>query len=175
MNWKVLLVGVLIVAPLVVLLRVGFNFDPEIVESPLIGQDAPRFTLADRNGKTFNLEEMIGKPVVINFWATYCPPCYTEHPLFLESSRRWAGDVHFLGVIYHDDPSLVARWEQQLGAWGPSLVDEDGRMAIAYGVYGPPETFFIGRDGKVKYKVIGAVSPEQMETYITELLTGEAT
>ena len=174
MNWKVLLAGVLIVAPLVVLLRVGFNFDPEIVESPLMDQEAPLFTLADRFGETYSLEDMRGKPVVINFWATYCPPCYVEHPLFMESSRRWAGEAHFIGVIYHDDPALIARWEEQLGAWGPSLIDEEGRMAIAYGVYGPPETFFIGRDGRIAYKVIGVVSPQQMESHLQTLLAEDS-
>jgi cytochrome c biogenesis protein CcmG/thiol:disulfide interchange protein DsbE len=168
-NKKVLLIGLLLIVPLALLLRVGFEFDPQIVESPLIDKEAPRFALYDIDGNVHSMDDMLGKPIVINFWATYCPPCYAEHPLFLAASKRWRGEAHFLGVIYQDEPDLIRRWENQLGSWGPALVDEGGKMAIAYGVYGPPETFFVDRQGKIAYKVIGAVSPEQMESYLTAL------
>lgn len=170
MNKKVLFIGLLLVVPLALLLRAGFNFNPQIVESPLIDKEAPRFALYDIDGNLHSMNEMLGKPIVINFWATYCPPCYTEHPLFVAASQRWRNEAYFLGVIYQDEPELIRRWENQLGSWGPALVDEGGKMAIAYGVYGPPETFFIDRNGTIKHKVIGAVSPEEMETYMTALL-----
>ena len=80
----------------------------------------------------------------------------------MAGARRWQGEIHFLGVIFQDDPDLIAQFNADYGSWGPSLIDEGGRVAIAYGVYGPPETFFIDRDGTIVDKAIGAVSPDRL-------------
>ena len=79
--------------------------------------------------------------------------------------------VDILETIYQDDPDLIRRWEAQLGAWGPTLVDDDGEVAIAYGVYGPPETFFIDRNGVIVEKIIGPVSAQRMEEIVGRLLS----
>ncbi len=174
MNRKVLLIGLGICLPVLLVLGFGFRHDPQIVESPLIGQPAPSFRLADLDGNIVDLEELRGTPVVINFWATYCVPCWVEHPLLMEGARRWQGDIHFLGVIFQDDPNLIAQFNAENGTWGPSLIDEGGRVAIAYGVYGPPETFFIDRDGTIVDKAIGAVTPEQLLDVANRLLASPA-
>ena len=75
-----------------------------------------------------------------------------------------------MGVIYQDDPALIAEFLAQRGSWGPTLEDPDGRVAIAYGVFGPPETFFIDRKGTIHEKVIGMVHPEQFVRIVEELL-----
>ncbi len=172
MNNKVLIVGALLILPLLAVLAVAFRFDPHTVESPLVGKKAPDFALQDIDGNLYRLSDLRGKPVVINFWATFCPPCYQEHPVFLSASERHADDVVFLGVIYQDTPQKIRRWESQLGSWGPALVDEEGKVAIAYGVYGPPETFFIDREGMIAEKVIGAVPEPFMRTVLDTLLEG---
>lgn len=170
MNRRAFLVGLGVAVPLLAVLAVAFRYDPKIVESPLVGKPAPRFVLTDTSGQVHRLEDLLGQPVVINFWATYCPPCYEEHPVFLAAAERYRGRAHFLGVIYQDDPALIARWEEQLGAWGPTLVDQAGTVAIAYGVYGPPETFFIGRNGRIEEKIIGGVSERALEQILEALL-----
>ena len=175
MNRKVLLVGIALALPLLVLLGVAFRHDPQIVESPLIGKPAPSFRLAALDGSIVDLDELRGQPVIINFWATYCAPCWVEHPLFMEGARRWNGEIKFLGVIFQDDPELIAQFNGEYGQWGPSLVDEGGRVAIAYGVYGPPETFFIDRDGVIVDKAIGAVAPDQLLDVANRLLARPAT
>lgn len=172
MNSKVLIVGALLVLPLIAVLSVGFRFDPHTVASPLVGKEAPDFALQDMEGNLYRLSDLRGTPVVINFWATFCPPCYQEHPVFLAASRRHEDEVMFLGVIYQDTPEKISRWEAQLGSWGPSLVDDDGKVAIAYGVYGPPETFFIDRNGMIAEKVIGAVPDSFMRNVLDSLLAG---
>ncbi|MXX60187.1 MAG: redoxin family protein [Holophagales bacterium] len=174
MNRKVLLVGVGISLPLLLVLGFAFRHDPQIVESPLIGKPAPSFRLADLDGNVVDLAELRGKPVVINFWATYCVPCWAEHPLLLEGSRRWQGEIHFLGVVYHDEPETIAEFNTVFGSWGPSLIDEGGRVAIAYGVYGPPETFFIDRDGVIVDKTIGPLSPDQLLDVANRMLAQPA-
>ncbi len=162
MNRKVLLVGLAITLPLIGLLGFAFRHDPNIVDSPLIGKQAPAFRLADLDGNVVDLDAFRGQPVIVNFWSTYCPPCIVEHPLLMAGAQRWHGEIQFLGVIFQDDPELIARFNTEYGSWGPSLIDDGGRVAIAYGVYGPPETFFIDRNGTIVDKAIGAVSPTQL-------------
>lgn len=171
MNKKVLLVGALVVVPLLAILTVSFKFDPHIIESPLVGKPAADFALRDLGGTTYHLEDLRGKPVVINFWATYCPPCIDEHPLFQEAAKFYGDDVQFLGVIYQDDPDLIRKFIAQLGSWGPTLVDPEGKVAIAYGVYGPPETFFIDQDGVIVDKVIGEVGGRYLRDAVDGLLS----
>ena len=170
MNKKVLLLGVLLVVPLVGLLAVSFKFDPKIVESPLLGKPAPDFMLQDLDGNVVTLSQLRGAPVLINFWSTWCPPCIQEHPLLESAAAHYRGRVHFLGVIYQDDPGVIARFIAQRGSWGPSLVDPDNRVALAYGVFGPPETFFVDADGKIVDKVIGALEPRYLRDVLEGLL-----
>lgn len=170
MNRVVLAVGIALVAPTLVVLALGLRHDPQQVDSPLIGLPAPAFALADLDGEPVSLAALRGKPVVLNFWATYCPPCRVEHPILRAAAARYAGRVHFVGVIYQDTPEAIRAYEASRGAWGYTLVDPRGRTALAYGVFGVPETYFISADGTVTGKVVGAVSPSRLETALTELL-----
>ena len=133
MNRRVLLFGFGISLPLLVLLGFAFQHDPQIVESPLIGRPAPDFRLADLDGNIVDLAELRGRPVIINFWATYCPPCIVEHPLLMAGARRWQGEIHFLGVIFQDDPDLIAQFNAEYGRWGPSLIDADAGSRLRTG------------------------------------------
>ena len=158
MNRKVLLIGLILVAPLLIMLGSGLRHDPREVISPLIGQPAPDFTLADLDGRLLALAEQRGQPVVINFWATWCQPCAAENPIFAALARQYAGRARFISVIYQDTPQAIRAYERQRGSWGPALVDPESRTAIRYGVYGVPETFIIDPHGVVREKVTGMVS-----------------
>ena len=170
MNKKALILGSLLVLPLLATLAVAFRYDPNRLESPLLGKEAPSFQLVDLEGQQVDFEALRGDPIVINFWSTWCPPCYEEHPVFLAYARRYAGQVHFIGVIYQDELSKIRNWEEQLGKWGPTLIDPGSSVSIAYGVTAPPETFFINQDGVIIEKIIGAVSPEIMERNLRAML-----
>ncbi len=170
MNRKVLIVGLLLITPLLVFLALSFRSDPRVIESPLIGKPAPAFTLTDLDGRVVGLEGLKGKPVVINFWSTWCPPCIVEHPVLLAGARRYAGQVEFLGVIYQDKPELIRSFMQQRGSWGPALIDPEVEVAIAYGVYGAPETFFIDAQGIIVEKITGPVDPETLVRIVEGML-----
>ncbi|REJ74994.1 MAG: TlpA family protein disulfide reductase [Acidobacteria bacterium] len=169
-NARVLIIGLAVVLPLVAFLAAGFRFDPHEMSSPLVGKPAPSFRLQSLDGEVWELEALRGKPVVVNFWSTWCAPCIQEHPALLGASRHYADSVQFLGVVYQDDTAAIASFQQRHGSWGPSLLDPGGKTAIAYGVYGPPETFFIGPDGVIVDKVIGAVSGGHLKRTLDGLL-----
>ena len=170
MNRRVLIVGLLLVAPLLAVLTISFRFDPHYIASPLIGKEAPNFQLVDLDGQVHQLQDLLGAPVIINFWATYCVPCIAEHPMLTAAAQHYRGRAHFLGIIYQDDVELIRQFVDQRGRWGPSLIDAEGKVAIAYGVYGPPETFFIDSEGRIVDKVIGQLSPQHLAQTVEALL-----
>ncbi|MGH9379018.1 MAG: TlpA family protein disulfide reductase [Thermoanaerobaculia bacterium] len=170
MNRKVLWIGAALVVPLVAFLALAFRHDPRIVESPLVGKPAPEFRLRSLAGEEVALAELAGRPVVLNFWATWCQPCIAEHPVLVEHSRRYAGRVRFVGVIYDDDPEAIRRFVERYESWGPNLVDPGSEAAIRYGVYGAPETFFIDARGIVRRKITGPMGPALLDAYLREIL-----
>ena len=138
------------------MLVLSFGRDPHDIRSPLVGREAPAFTLpAVGSGESISLEELRGKPVVLNFWATWCVPCYAEHEVLTETARARGSDVQFLGVVYDDEEEKILQFLDRYGSAYPTLMDEGGKTAIAYGVYGVPETFFIDSEGVIAEKFEG--------------------
>jgi len=182
MNWKRALVGVLIALPLIALLGFGLTRDPRVIPSPLPGRAAPEFTLEVirpgdklgdvRTGDTVSLAELRGKVVVVNFWASWCLACRSEHTPLSQTAERYADkDVRFIGVLYSDVPERGREWITQMGGQSyPSVRDPKSMTAISYGLYGVPETFIIGRDGRVAYKHIGPVTESVLTAKIDSLL-----
>ena len=170
MNRKVLVMGAAVVVPLLAVLAIGFRFDPHAIESPLIGREAPTFSLMGVDGETVDLAALRGRPVIINFWATWCQPCIYEHPILVEAARRYEGRARFLGIIYQDDPDLIRRFVDARGAWGPSLIDSGSQVAIAYGVYGAPETFILDADGMIVEKITSVVVWQTLTRLVDGLL-----
>ncbi len=170
MNRLVLVFGILIITPLLIFLALSFGKDPRALDSPLVGKPAPNFVLRGIDGEVLRLEDFRGQPVFLNFWATWCQPCIVEHPILQAGARRYDGRVQFLGIVYHDETEKIRRFLDQRGAWGPTLLDEDGSVAVAYGVYGAPETFFIDRDGIIVEKWTGNVQPDYLVRMLDSLL-----
>lgn len=169
MNRKVLVAGLLVVVPLFAVLLLNLGRDPHEIRSPLIGRDAPAFELRPvGGGPALSLQSLRGKPVVLNFWATWCMPCLEEHAALAAGARRYDPGVQFLGVVYEDDESRVASFLKQRGAAYPCLMDEGGRTAIAFGVAGVPETYFIDAAGKVVSKYAGPLSPKQLASLVQQ-------
>ena len=170
-NWKVLAAGLAITAPLVAVLAAGFGRDPKLRSNALEGTQAPMFDLRTLDGKPFSLEEARGKPTVVNFWSTWCQPCKIEHPVLMQAARSYTPlGVHFVAVLYQDDAAKARAYLQRSGSHWPTLDDPGGRTAIAYGVAGVPETFFIDAKGTIVRKVSGPVSQEVMVETLEQML-----
>ena len=124
MNWKVLLSGLFGIGLLISVLAVPIlkGTDPHALPSVMEGRKAPAFALKSLDGQAWSSDTLLGKPVVLNFWATWCGPCAQEHPVLLSAARKYP-DVVFLGVLYGDEPVKAQRYLAKAGAVYPTLVD----------------------------------------------------
>jgi cytochrome c biogenesis protein CcmG, thiol:disulfide interchange protein DsbE len=174
MNWRGSLIGVAVALPILSLLAFGLTRDPKAMSSPLPGRAAPEFRLAmmDSPADTVRLAQHLGEIVVLNFWASWCLECRREHASLSQAADIYRDrGVHFYGVLYNDSPENGRRYIQQLGGQSyPALLDPNSRTAIDYGLYGVPETFFIGRDGRVVHKQIGPLTLSKIMEIINPLL-----
>jgi cytochrome c biogenesis protein CcmG/thiol:disulfide interchange protein DsbE len=161
-NGRVLAAGLAVVLPLLAVLVLNLGRDPHSVRSPLVGRPAPAFSLPPAgDGVPMSLDALRGRPVVINFWATWCVPCLQEHAALTQAARTLR-DVQFLGVVYEDEEANIQAFLQQRGSAYPSLIDPGGKTAIAYGVFGVPETFFIDGGGRIVEKYVGPLDPDRI-------------
>ncbi len=161
MNWKVLVIGAVLVVPLVWILASGFGHNPRAIPTTTIGSPAADFSLVSLDGEKVRLSELRGEPVVLNFWSTWCGPCVHEHPL-LQAAATQRKDVVFLGVLYGDDADTARAYLARAGSAYPTLVDDSQRIVVDYGVAGVPETFFIDAEGVIAHKVSGGISQAQL-------------
>ncbi len=156
---------------LVGFLAVGLNLNPREVPSPLINKPAPAFALPrlDDPAQIISLQDMAGKVWVLNVWASWCVACREEHPLFVEFSRR--SPVPLYGLNYKDTRDEAQAWLARFGnPYTASLSDTKGLVGIDFGVYGVPETFIIDKQGVIRFKHIGPVTPEVLKERIEPLL-----
>jgi cytochrome c biogenesis protein CcmG/thiol:disulfide interchange protein DsbE len=169
-NLWVLGLGLLIPLPIVALLVWGFGRDPHALPNMLEGRQAPDFALRDIDGNEVSLQALRGKPVVLNFWSTWCQPCKLEHPHLLATARKYGDRVAFYGVIYEDKPAPIRAYLARKGGAYPHLVDPGSRTAFAYWVAGVPETYFINHAGKIVEKVSFPVSQAFLSERLDALL-----
>ncbi|HEX8100508.1 MAG TPA: TlpA disulfide reductase family protein [Actinomycetota bacterium] len=171
-RWVAAAIVGLTIALLASLLSFGLSRDPTVLRSQLIGRPAPSFTLRTLDGsRIIRLSELRGQVVVLNFFASWCRDCRVEHPALGAAWSRFRDQgAVFLGVSFQDRKQDSAAFGRELQTDWPLLEDSGSRTALAYGVYGIPETFFIGKDGRVAYKQIGAVPYEVLSEEITRLL-----
>ena len=172
MNRTVAIVGAILAAALIAVLFVGLGKNPSEIRSPLIGKPAPTFALREvGTGRTIDLAELKGKPVVLNFWATWCNPCWEEHPVLVANARRLEPQVQFLGVVFQDTEEKILSFLQQRGSGYPTVVDDKGKTAIAYGIGGVPETYFLDKNGVIVAKFNGPMTTDDLQENLRKVFT----
>lgn len=139
---------------------------------PLSSGAAPDFTLTGFDGRTVTLSELRGRVVVINFWASWCPPCREEAAYLEQAWRRYKDrGVVFIGVDYADTEKEALTYIDEFDITYINGPDIGTRISDAYNIQGVPETFFVARDGQLRGVHIGPLKPPQLEEKIEELLT----
>jgi cytochrome c biogenesis protein CcmG/thiol:disulfide interchange protein DsbE len=149
----------------------GLMRDPREVPSPLIDKPAPAFSLEKLHEPqaAFAPADMKGKVWMLNVWASWCVSCRVEHPLLVDMARR--NVVPIIGLNYKDRREDGVQWLTKFGnPYLLSAFDVEGKVGIDYGVYGVPETFVIDKQGVIRYKQIGPITPEALEKTILPLL-----
>ena len=167
------LVGALTLALVAVLAYGLANRTPPTGQSGAtrVGKPAPPFAmeLYDGGGRV-RFSPDSGMPVVLNFWASWCPPCREESPLLERTWRQYEGrGVLFVGVDTQDTEVDARAYIEEFGLSFPNGLDADGEITVAYGVVGLPVTFFIGSDGVVKRRWVGALTESQLLPWVEEL------
>lgn len=171
MNLKRALILALLAVPLIVALFAGFGRDPHAVPFVLQGKPAPPFVLKDVLGQQATVPSPDNKPMLVNFWATWCYPCQAEHALLQETARRLSGRAQVVGIIYNDSEAAVSAYVQKHGGAYPQLIDPNSRVAMDYGVAGVPESFIIDGNGTIVHKQAGVLTAAVLERYLMPLLS----
>jgi len=134
-----------------------------------VGDRAPDFALADLDGEPVRLADYAGRPVLVNFWASWCLPCVEEFPLLAAALDEHADiGLVVIGIVYRDRSEAARAFADQIGADWPLAMDPGEAVARAYGVYGPPESWLIGPDGRVVSRQIGPYSAEELEAQLSQ-------
>ncbi|HSW13728.1 MAG TPA: DsbE family thiol:disulfide interchange protein [Solimonas sp.] len=157
---------------LLVFLGIGLKRDPREVPSPLIGKPAPAFDLPQvGDAARFSQENLKGRPVLVNFWASWCAGCQVEHPLLMQLAQQQG--VEIIGMDYKDTDADAQKWLQRHGnPYRRIVADAEGTAGLDWGVYGVPETFVLDAQGTIVYKQIGPMTEQAWKEKILPLLQG---
>jgi cytochrome c biogenesis protein CcmG/thiol:disulfide interchange protein DsbE len=179
MDLRRLPLGALVVGAVLPVILLGLLAIVLITRSPgtsptAVGQVAPDFVLADLDGNPVRLADLRGRPVIVNFWASWCGPCVEEFPLLLDAAERHEADgLRIVGIVYQDRSEAARSFMERTGATWPATMDPGERVASAYGILAPPETFFIGRDGTIVARQIGQFSAASLDEKVAAIMDEE--
>ncbi len=152
-------VALAVIALVIYVMAKGFGTDPHAVPFLLTGKPAPAFSIKRLDtGQTVSLADFKGKPIVMNFWATWCSPCKYEIPTLEYVAKQYGDRVVFLGVVFEDTEQNTKRFVQEYHWSFTQLFDPKSTMAVDYGVSGVPETYFINREGVIVGKTTSPFS-----------------
>lgn len=134
----------------------------EEITAPYPGYRAPDFALADMSGNLVRLSELRGRPVLLNFWASWCPPCRKEMPDLQQFHRQYGEVIRLIGIDWGEDKRDVEAFLQRFGITYPNLMDQDGKVFVLYQLTGLPTSFWIDEQGIIRGLWLGAMKTEDM-------------
>lgn len=172
--WFIIASIVVLTAVLAFVFSSRFGDDPRLVDSPLVGEPLPSFSLPylERDG-ALSFEEWRGKVLVLNFWASWCFPCRLEHEALTTTAAVYEGrNVHFVGILHQDDDASAVSLLDELGRGAnySYVMDPDSRFAVELGLFGVPETYFVDSSGIIRGRIQGEVTSGALVDNIEELL-----
>jgi cytochrome c biogenesis protein CcmG/thiol:disulfide interchange protein DsbE len=173
MPWRRLIITLAVIAPILALLAFGFTRDARYISSPLIAKPAAPFTITRFDGGKLALADLRGKAVFLNFWASWCPPCRAE-ARDLEAAWRKVKDKNmvFIGVALQDTDRNSIEFLKEFDITYPNGKDESGKIAVDYGTWGIPESFFLDPQGRITYKHVGGIRAPLVIAKLEEAVNG---
>jgi cytochrome c biogenesis protein CcmG/thiol:disulfide interchange protein DsbE len=173
MPWRRIILTLAVIVPLIGILAYGFRRDPRYISTPLMGNQAPPFTVTLFDGKQLSLADLRGKVVFLNFWASWCPPCRAEARDLEAAWKRYKDqNVVFLGIDIQDTEKAALAFLKEFEITYPNGRDASGKVSIDYGVWGIPETFFIDPEGRITYKHVGDLGSTIINSKLAEAQRG---
>ena len=168
------LVAVILIASVIASLlfsRAGSDSVVGRVDTSVAGTLAPEFELPGLTGRRIRLQQFQGSIVVVNVWASWCVPCREEVGALKAVEHKWRRHgVRLVGIVENDTASAARRFQDQNDVPWPSVLDADRTTATEFGVRGVPETYVVGRDGRLAGKIIGRLRDGQLDAVISDLL-----
>lgn len=140
-------------------------------EAPALGYLAPVFTLSDLSGQAITLSELRGKPVLLNFWATWCPPCRREMPDLQAFQAQYGDQVTVLGINWAEDPPTVRSFLERYGITYTNVLDRQGKAFVAYRLTGIPTTFFLDEEGVIRGVWLGPLKTDKIAESFAKITT----
>jgi cytochrome c biogenesis protein CcmG/thiol:disulfide interchange protein DsbE len=145
--------------------------DTSAIASPLIGKPVPVFSLPvlGQPDRQFGNAQLLGRPYLLNVWGSWCVNCREEHPLLSALAR--SGRVRVVGYNYKDAPEEAQRWLDSFGnPYETVVADEEGRVALDFGIYGAPETYFVDANGIIRWKHVGPITPGVLQAELEPVM-----
>jgi len=164
-------IPIAIFAGIVIYMAIGLTLDPQKLPSTLIDKPVPEFDLPPIEGfeRGLSSEDLKGEVTLINIWGSWCVSCIIEHPMLMELKKNKVIPIY--GIDWKDPPGEGTKWLEKEGNPYTLIGDDaDGRVSIDFGVTGAPETFIVDRDGRIRYKYIGPITPEAWNDVIYPLV-----
>jgi len=141
---------------------------------PQVGDPAPDFAVADLDGQPLRLADLAGRPVIVNFWASWCGPCVEEFPVLGRALREHQEEgLVLVGVVVRDNSEAARGFMARMDAEWPAAMDPGEEVARRFGIYAPPETFFIGADGTIAGRQIGQLTAADLDRQLALILGKE--
>lgn len=159
-----------LVALLLAVLATRAGSPERVTKSPLIGRLAPPIEGTTLDGDAFDLADLRGRWVVVNFFATWCIPCLEEHPELraFDEAHAARGDAAVVSVLFDDEPDDARQVFAERGGDWPVVIDPDGAVSVAYGVARVPESFLVAPDGTVVQRLVGGVTARQLDDLLAQ-------
>lgn len=173
MKRRYFLITVLLIGALIITFHNGFPSQVFAKEAPVVGGIAPGFTLSDLNGRSVDLQKVVknNKVTLVNFWATWCPPCRAEIPEFVKFYHKHAGKrLEIVAVNLQESTADVKNFAKNNGMNFPIVTDSSGKVGELYQVSAIPTTFFIDRNGKIFYRIEGTTDLKTLEAKVRPFL-----
>ncbi|WP_395376515.1 DsbE family thiol:disulfide interchange protein [Marinicella sp. W31] len=163
------LIPLLLFGGLFIVLYSGLGKDTTKIPSNLIDKPSPDFNLPTLfTGEMVSKSDLLGRPYLLNVWGSWCPNCRIEHPLVSQIAESGLIDVY--GLNYQDERKNAIRWLNQFGNSYKKILVDDTSTSIDFGIYGAPETFFIDAEGIIRHKIVGEITPQNLQQEIMPLI-----